>query len=325
MTRPLISIIIPCYNVEQWLPRCLDSLLNQTYDRIEVIAVCDGSPDRTPDILRAYAERDPRVKPIFQTNMGVSMARNNGLAEAVGAYVGFVDSDDYVEPDYVETLYGALVKQRTDIAACNFFLEWESGWRLPYFIHTGKKRLSGTEAIRLSFGLVRLPPLCCNKLYKTDLFRRHDIRFPSHYYEDMATLPRLLMAAGSMAVVDKPLYHYIRHPNSVTRSFGERNVEDYLLTCNAIRHDLSDSGSWDVWAPFFHRLLTQAGRQIWLSLRLQRRLPFRMQNALIVKVRLNLRALRNRPNPDSDPTVLPFPIRATKVVRGTRTASTETL
>lgn len=312
MDSPLISLIIPCYNVERWLPRCLDTLLAQTYDNIELVTVCDGSPDRTADLLREYAARDARIKPIFQENMGISMARNNGLDVASGRYIGFVDSDDYVEPDYVESLYRALIEARADAAACGFWLEWEQGRRVRYFIHTKRKSMSGAEAVRLSFGLLNFPPFCWNKLFKRELFGDGRVRFPSHYYEDMATLPRLFISADKVAVTNKPLYHYIRHPSSVTRTFGRRNVEGYLRACNAIRYELWECGLWDAWSLPFHRLLHRAKRQIRLTLRLQHQLPLREQNELIEAAKKNLSAMRSVPDEDVTSAVLPFPLREVK-------------
>ena len=103
-----ISVIVPVYNVEQYLPQCLDSIINQTYKNLEIICVDDGSPDNSGKILDEYAKKDKRIKVIHQENQGVSVARNTGLDNATGKYIGFVDPDDWIEADYYETLTANL-------------------------------------------------------------------------------------------------------------------------------------------------------------------------------------------------------------------------
>ena len=117
---PLVSVIIPIYNMEAYLARCLDSVLNNTYRNLEIICVDDGSTDGSAEILRAYAEKDSRIVPIFKENGGVSSARNAGLDRMTGEYVTFVDPDDFVHPQYVELLYRALKESGTEIAICGF-------------------------------------------------------------------------------------------------------------------------------------------------------------------------------------------------------------
>ena len=114
----LISVIIPIYNMEAYLARCLDSVLNNTYRNLEVLCVDDGSKDASAEILRAYAEKDSRIVPIFKENGGVSSARNAGLDRMTGEYLTFVDPDDYVHPQYVELLYRALQESGTEVAIC---------------------------------------------------------------------------------------------------------------------------------------------------------------------------------------------------------------
>lgn len=118
--KPLISVIVPVYNVEKYLPKCLDSLLAQTWQELEIIVVDDGSPDNSWDIMQEYARRDSRVRLIRQKNGGLSAARNAGVEAARGEWIGFLDSDDYVAPEMYERLYRAAVEQGAQMAVCSF-------------------------------------------------------------------------------------------------------------------------------------------------------------------------------------------------------------
>ena len=124
---PLISVIVPIYNMEPFLRRCVTSIINQTFEDLEIILVNDGSTDTSGDIIREIAAEDSRVKVISQTNQGVSAARNEGLKAAKGKYIGFVDADDYIKPDMYENLLNALVKYQADIACCGYQTVFENG------------------------------------------------------------------------------------------------------------------------------------------------------------------------------------------------------
>ena len=129
----MISIIVPVYNTAPYLPQCLDSLVNQTYRDIEIICVNDGSTDNSPDILKAYAERDSRILVIHQENLGLSGARNKGLESARGEWVMFVDSDDWIAPDMYEKLYHHLTEDGSDIAA---FTHRQTNGCLSFLLHS---------------------------------------------------------------------------------------------------------------------------------------------------------------------------------------------
>ena len=115
----LISIIIPVYKVEKYIYKCIDSVLNQTYKNLEIILVDDGSPDKCPEICEEYAKKDNRIKIIHKKNGGLSDARNAGLKVATGKYIGFVDSDDYIEKDMYQVLYNNIIKTNSDISIVN--------------------------------------------------------------------------------------------------------------------------------------------------------------------------------------------------------------
>ena len=127
MPTELISIIVPVFNLEHELSRCLDSILAQTYDHIEVLVVDDGSRDGSEAVIRRYAERDHRVKPFFQKNAGVTAARLHGVAEAAGAWIGFVDGDDEIEPDMYERLLQNALNYQADISHCGYRMCFPDG------------------------------------------------------------------------------------------------------------------------------------------------------------------------------------------------------
>ena len=119
MHEELISVIIPVYNTAEYLPRCLESVLNNTYRNLEVICINDGSKDNSIEVLNAYAQKDPRIRVIDQENAGVSAARNRGLDDATGEYIAFVDSDDWIHRQYFETLHGFATKTNSVIVECD--------------------------------------------------------------------------------------------------------------------------------------------------------------------------------------------------------------
>ena len=120
MKNPLISVVVPIYKVEEYLQRCVDSIINQTYKNLEIILVDDGSPDSCPKMCDNFAKQDKRIKVIHKINAGVSEARNTGLEYATGDYVGFIDSDDYIHPTMYEKLLNGIKKENSDICMCRF-------------------------------------------------------------------------------------------------------------------------------------------------------------------------------------------------------------
>ena len=136
MQNDLISIIVPVFNLENELPRCLDSILAQSYQSIEVIVVDDGSSDNSADVMRQYAEKDSRIKPVFQENGGVTSARLHGVREASGQWIGFVDGDDKIESDMYERLLRNAAEYHADISHCGYQMCFDDG-RIHYFHNTG--------------------------------------------------------------------------------------------------------------------------------------------------------------------------------------------
>lgn len=229
--KPLISVIIPVYEVEKYLRRAVDSVLGQTYTNLEIILVDDGSPDGCPAICDAYAAKEARVRVIHKENGGLSDARNAGIDVAGGDYIAFLDSDDYYAPTFIEVLYGELKKADAQVALCRYEvtdeLAPENG---PDFGEVTKSykqgnvpcTVYGREEMLLNQYDAHCPDatyfiVAWNKLYKASLFKK--VRYPKgKIHEDEATTYLLFDRIERGVYVDAPLYAYFSMPDSITRA-----------------------------------------------------------------------------------------------------------
>jgi len=218
MDNPLITIIVPVYKVEPYLRKCVDSILAQTYTNIEVILVDDGSPDGCPAICDEYKEKDSRVVVIHQKNGGVSAARNAGLDIAKGEYIGFVDSDDWIEPDMYEVLMDIVSKTGSDIVISTFCED-------EYQVNSCEKQniisFSSDEAVRgLFFGDNNLC-FVCGKIFNSKIFV--NVRFPSgvSIAEDTIVSLKTIIKSDSISYIDYKSYHYVTNSYSAMHMFRE--------------------------------------------------------------------------------------------------------
>lgn len=253
----LISVIVPVYKVEAYLERCVESLLRQTYEHLEIILVDDGSPDGCPAICDAYEARDGRIRVIHQENAGLSGARNAGLSIARGEYVAFVDSDDYVAPDYIKTLYELLVESEADISQCRF--AYVSGEALKseksrsYKVYRGEslmEQLYGPEEEATYF------VVAWNKLYRRELFAK--IRYSEgRIHEDEATTYLLFHQGKKLAFTDRVLYGYFtENTGSITATFSEKRFD--WLTAQEERIAFFQETGYDRLLPKAYRKLCDA-------------------------------------------------------------------
>ncbi|MDR2267995.1 MAG: glycosyltransferase [Holosporaceae bacterium] len=214
-----VSVIVPVYNVGRFLRRCLDSLINQTMQDIEIICVDDGSRDNSPEILEEYREKDKRILIITQENSSLGAARNSGMDVASGEYIGFVDGDDEVDLNYFEKLYSIAKKYDADIACCGF---------VRRYLHSTKSRNKlkiTAEAVFESkndkFRVTDTPNLCqvFNKIYRASELQRLQLRFQTGvYYEDVYFSMRALLFMKRLAVTPHTNYRYWVNETSITRS-----------------------------------------------------------------------------------------------------------
>ena len=215
----MISVIVPVYKVEPYLRQCVESVLNQTYRDIEVLLIDDGSPDRCGEICDEYVEKDARVRVFHTENRGLSAARNLGLREANGEYIGFVDSDDWIEPDMYEVLLRRIQETGADIGVCG---AWEEYPTTIKELNLKDAVYSGSESLEALID-EDINDYAWNKLYLIQLFQ--DALFPRGMnYEDITIMHKVIFRAKKVVVVQSKKYHYRQRPESITDKYTLRNI-----------------------------------------------------------------------------------------------------
>lgn len=225
MEKDLITIVVPVYNVEKYLERCVDSLLKQTYENLEIILVNDGSKDSSGELCDKLALRDVRIKVIHKLNGGLSDARNCGLDAMSGKWVSFIDSDDYVSPDYVKRMYTMCIENDTQISSCQFIRTSVDDYSFAPFADD-IKIISGTEAIKSIYGEMNgeITIVSTCKLYSAKLFDGYRFK-KGIIHEDEELVWKLLYGAEKIAVTQAQLYAYYMSANSIMRGgFDERST-----------------------------------------------------------------------------------------------------
>lgn len=215
----MVSIIVPIYAVEKYLPKCIESLMNQTYQDIEIILVDDGSPDSCGEICDAYTRKDSRIVVIHQKNSGVSAARNAGLAVAKGAYIGFVDPDDWVAPEMYEGMVRAIEREGADLAICGYDYYHEDGTVDEKRLYTVREneRISQKEVMNR---FADMPPTVrhgvVNKLFRGELLREQKFQLGLHSSEDVLFLNAYVCKIKTAVIVHEPYYQNLVRQGSAT-------------------------------------------------------------------------------------------------------------
>lgn len=210
-----ISVIVACYNIEEYIEECLLSLQNQTYKNYEVLAVDDGSTDKTSKIIKKFL-KDKKFKYLKKENGGLSSARNFGLDNSDSKYVCFVDGDDSVEKNYLEDLYNNLVDNNTDMAICAFERNY-------------KDKTNYNQVNDINVRLFRFPA-AWNKLYKRELINEYDLQFPiGLWYEDLYFTTCYLLIGKNYSITNNFLYHYRQNDKSITHTFDDRIFQMYKI------------------------------------------------------------------------------------------------
>lgn len=210
----LISIIVPIYNVQDYLRTCLESILSQTYTNIEIILVNDGSEDSSEEICREYAKKDERVRLYSQENRGLSVARNIGVSFSKGELIVFVDSDDYVAPKMIEKLYAAMKKADADLAMCGFKRVDQYGRDCGLSFLPEDKIIGGKEAIKCLFDENSGYMVAWNKLYKKS-FLIDNVFPPGKIHEDEFVMHRIFSECKKIAIISESLYFYVQRDGSI--------------------------------------------------------------------------------------------------------------
>ena len=223
---PKVSIIVPVYNVEKYIEKCLNSLVKQTMEDIEIIIVNDGSKDNSINVINKFIKQYPeKIQYLEKKNGGLSDARNYGLPYAKGEYIAFLDSDDYVEEDMYEKMYKLAKKENSDMVECDFIWEYPNKQKEDIGqIYTNKKQM--LEKVRV---------VAWNKLIKTNIVIENKITFPKGYrYEDVEFTYKLVPYLNKVSFLKKPCVHYVQRENSISNLQNERtkeifNVLDHVL------------------------------------------------------------------------------------------------
>lgn len=241
---PLISIIVPVYNVKDYVEKCLDSICGQSYTNLEIIVMDDGSTDGSGELCDAYALKDQRVKVIHRDNRGVSTVRNEGLDIAQGEYIGFVDGDDWVDGDMYEFLYELLIVNEADISVCSHYIERPNRRKIKY-VSDEVLNLTPRDAIRLLVKDDIVRNYLWDKLFKRELF--DGLRFPQNTcFEDMAVMYRVFYRARKVVMKGQPKYHYMMRTDSLIGSkYDPKKEYQMFLAVYEQNRFILEKGIWD--------------------------------------------------------------------------------
>lgn len=226
----MISVIVPVYNVKDYLKRCVDSITSQDYKDLEIILVDDGSTDGSEGICAELAVQDSRIKVIHKENGGLSSARNTGIKVARGKYIAFVDSDDFLHEEYISVMHDIAVESGAEMVICDYekgkkntFSEEQTD--NPYKLYTSEQMLENWHS-----GLCTQETVAWCKLILRDVLIKISFQYPEgFFYEDVRTTHLLVEATDEIAVVDRKLYYYYQRKNSIAKRLGnEKNIRDKL-------------------------------------------------------------------------------------------------
>ena len=252
--QPLISIVVPVYRVEELLPRCIESLLMQTYRNIEIVLIDDGSPDRCGEICDQYAQKDPRIRVIHQQNRGVAGARNAGLDAATGEYIGFVDSDDWVEPRHCEALYQSLIENQAQISICGHRIYHGPDWVEIRSFPEIRGIIPKEKALEYLLRITMFEGYLWNKLFTRAILEHakdgDPLRFDPqvHIAEDLLFVCQYMIHIEAIAYTPDVLYNYVEREGSALKSYGEerrseliasQKIIDMFRTYNRVLYDMA--------------------------------------------------------------------------------------
>ncbi|MGL4570119.1 MAG: glycosyltransferase [Clostridium sp.] len=236
MDNIYVSIIVPVYNVEDYIEECIESLINQTLKNIEIILINDGSTDKSLEILKKYSDIDNRIKVIEQENSGLAMTRNRGVEESTGKYLMFIDSDDYIEKDMVYRMYMKAEKNDCPLIISDLELVWDDGKKnkLNGFKHDETKKYKSEE---LTDFLLNSEMYCqvVNKIYRRDLWSENNICFESgRYYEDIVPSFKIVDIYKEAMYINDAMYKYRMRSGSIVSNPSKKKVCDYLMAIDEV-------------------------------------------------------------------------------------------
>lgn len=262
MNEIVVSVIVPVYKVEKFLNRCVSSIVSQSYRNLEIILVDDGSPDSCPDLCNQWSAKDKRIRVIHQTNRGLSAARNAGLDVATGHYIAFVDSDDWIETDYVGELLFCLIQSESDMAICSIRHENKDGGRLPDDGSIVSSEEIHTPADCLRNSLIGYAGIVAwNKLYASHIWE--NLRYPIGVtHEDEFIIHHIVKRCTKTVWLPQQLYHYVDNKSGI---MGSRYSIKRLDRLDAWIDRIITLCDNDIYADIINELFDQINRDLYYS------------------------------------------------------------
>ena len=251
MSSPKISVIVPVYNVEQYLSRCIDSILAQTFTDFEVLLIDDGSTDNSGKICDEYAERDSRIRVFHKENGGVSSARNLGLDNAQGEWIFYIDSDDYLDISALDCIAPYCLPKDIDLILFDYYIDYKSHKYYTYQTYYVDKIKQINEILN-----GKVEGYVWNKVIRKSLLTKNDIKFPEkiNLWEDMAMVIKLFYFASNVKLLKQGLYHYAQNNTSLVHSMTEQKIQDKINACRYIERFLQENKIYNACIiPFMKR------------------------------------------------------------------------
>lgn len=256
MEKPKISVIVPVYNVSEYLARCVDSIVTQSFSDIEIILVNDGSTDNSGEICDSFSRTDNRIKVIHKQNGGLSDARNVGCKAAKGDFVAFIDSDDFVDREMLLKLYALAVESGADVAVCGI-CDCYKERKTPQFEENVTFVTNGINALKITLEGNKMPGSVCSKIIKRSVAQKISFRV-GKTYEDAFYTPDLFLSVDTVAVTTESLYYYWHRSDSITtRPFSEKAmhvIEAYEYTLDSVKDkypELIDVAKFRIYWSYF--------------------------------------------------------------------------
>ena len=235
--KDLISVIVPVYNVEKYIRRCLDSIVNQTYSNLEIILIDDGSKDASGKICDEYAKKDNRITVIHKKNGGLSSARNVGIENSNGKYITFIDSDDMIKENFISVLYDNLINFDSQISICGYKFVYNN--MVPFDVDKKKEKISvfsSEKALMKMLYQKQINNSAWGKLYLKSIFK--DIRYPEgKIYEDIPVTYKTFLKSNRIVLTSAQCYFYTKREESISSSFNEKTL-DIIENVNTMAEDL---------------------------------------------------------------------------------------
>lgn len=259
-TNPKISIIIPVYNSEKFLNKCLDSIVNQTFKDFEVIIIDDGSTDSSIKIIEKFCSENNNFYFQRQSHSGQGTARNLGIQKARGDFLSFIDSDDFIHKNFLQTLYLTAKNNNADIVCCGTKLYYpQYNLCLPF---PSKKLKPGVYESKAAFRKIiediEINSFPWDKIFKRSLFIDHKCKFKNMYFEDMVLIPQLFFYANRIAVIPNAMYNYSQHRESTLGSMNKKKINDFIDSLKYVKTFLEENHCYEEFKSEFNVRATKS-------------------------------------------------------------------